>query len=475
MDKQTTAINEAYFGKSKKVLKIQDCFHKVREKYRDSYMKYNIEGSTEWQELKTAFEDAFGFYSVTLILGRSGIPNAYTFPISMSLDRVYEIESKVRLSKVEGLKFDPKDKFCTLMAIEECLLFDFDYTDAEITSIMLHEVGHNFQTVGYKHMVLLAFINNIFNFLIGLQRGDISGLLLFEPLRRGMLGTVNALQGTALYNVLDVISKIARYPISLAVKLVYPLIRVIQLGYGTFLALTAPLIAYSITFDGYAGENFADKYPVMLGYGVEYGNAMSKLNSSLNNIGTFWLINKTPILGHLYQLLVASVCYLGMALDPHPEYAARMMNIINTLEHDLNDRRLDPKARKQIKEDLAKIRKNMKEYMDNPMSPGEETAIAYQKWLLEKFPGYGDIRSKMLKDSDIDDDAIDKNFKNLQKVKRESREFVDTKNHPLLKQMLEEEQFFTEASEYSSPTDILEKYYAMGYTAAVMDINKNKI
>ena len=470
----TQVLNEAYFGKNNKVLKIQDCFHKVREKFKDSYMKYNIEGSEEWQKLKASFEEAFGFYCVTLILGRSNIPNAYTFPISMSLDRVYEIESKVRLSKAEGLKLDPKDKFCTLMCIEECLLFDFDYTDAEITAIMLHEVGHNFQTIGYKHMVLLAFINNIFNFLIGLQRGDISGVLLFEPLRRGSLSLVNTLQGSAMYNVLDVISKIARYPISLAIKLVYPLMKVIQLGYGTFLALTAPLIAYSITFDGYAGENFADKYPVMMGYGVEYGTAMSKMNTMLNNIGTFWLINKTPILGHLYQFLVACVCYLGIALDPHPEYVARMMNIISTLEHDLNDRRLDPKARKQIKEDLAKIKKNMKEYMDNPMTPGDETAIAYQKWLIEKFPGYGDIRSKLLKDSDIDDDAIDKNFNALQKTKRESHEYVDTKDHPILKELLESEQFIQESSEYNSYQDILDKYYTNGYYAAIMDIENKK-
>lgn len=472
MDKQTTAINEAYFGKSKKVLKIQDCFHKVREKYRDSYMKYNIEGSAEWQELKTAFEDAFGFYSVTLILGRSGIPNAFTLPVSCSLDRVHEIESKVRLSKVEGLKFDPKDKFCTLLCIEECMLFDFDYSDAEITAIMLHEIGHNFQTVGYNHMVLLAFINSIFTLLIGLQSGNISSLVLFEPLRRGSLGTINTLQGTALYNVLDVISKIARYPISLAIKFLYPLLRIASFAKNVVIAISAPLLAYSITFDGYAGENFADKYPVMLGYGPEFASAMSKLESVMNNIGTFWLINRIPLIGHLFQFLVASVTFIGIAIDPHPEYSARMMNIISTLEHDLNDRRLDPKARNQIKEDLAKVKKNIQNYLDNPMSYGDDVAIGYQKWLIEKFPGYGDIRSKMLKDSDIDNDTIDKNFKKLQKVKRESREFVDTKNHPLLKQMLEEEQFFTEASEYSSPTDILEKYYAMGYTAAIMDINK---
>ena len=47
-------MNEAYFGKNKKVLKIESCFHKIREKYKDTYMKYGIESSKEWQELKEA-------------------------------------------------------------------------------------------------------------------------------------------------------------------------------------------------------------------------------------------------------------------------------------------------------------------------------------------------------------------------------------------------------------------------------------
>ena len=471
MSIKNQSINEAYFGKNKKVLKIESCFHKVREKYKDTYMKFGIESSKEWQELKESFENAFGFYSVTLILGRSGIHNAFTVPISMSLDRVYEIENKVKLSKAEGLKLDPADKFCTLLCIEESLLFDFEYTDAEITAIMLHEIGHNFQTIGYNHMVLLAFINSIFNFLIGLQKGDISGLVLFEPIRKVAFGSVNSLQGTAVYDVLDVISKIARYPISLAIKFLYPILKVAQFAQNTIVTLTAPLIAYSITFDGYAGENFADKYPVMLGYGVEFASGMSKLNTTLNNIGTFWLINKTPLIANLYQFLVACVTYLGIAIDPHPEYSARMMNIINTLEHNLDDKKLDSKARIQIKKDLATIKKNMKIYMDNPMTPGDEQALAYQKWLLEKFPGYGDIRSKMLNDSDINDDTINKNFAKLQKVKREH---VECKNHSVLKKLLESEEFIQESTEYKDYTDLIDRYYMSGYAAAINDIKNNK-
>ena len=461
------SFQETYFGKNKKVKHIEELFGKIRNKYKDSYMKFNIEGSSEWQELKKAFEDTFGFYSVTLILGRSGIINAYTLPVSCSLDRVYEIQSKVRLSKAEGLKFDPKDKFCTLLCIEEALLFDFDYSDAEITAIMLHEIGHNFQTVGYTHMVLLAFINSIFNVLIGLRSGDIRALALFEPIRKVALGGTNAIQTTSLYAVLDVIIKIARYPISMAIKFLYPILRVANFIQYTAIALTAPLIAYSITFDGYAGENFADKYPVMLGYGPELASGLSKMNTTINNLGTFWLINRVPLIAHMYQFLVASVTFLGIAIDPHPEYSARMMNIIKTLEDDIKDsRQLDPKAKKQIREDLAKVKKNIQTYLDNPMSYGDEVAIGYQKWLIEKFPGYGDIRSKILDDSDINTATINKNFKNLQKVKREHAE---TKDNAELKAMLESEEFL---EEWDKPQDLIDKYYISGYTAAIKDLQE---
>lgn len=454
-------INEAYFGKSNKIVKIEKLIGRIRSKFKDSYMKYNIEGSEEWQELKEAFEDAFGFYSLTLLLGRSGIPNAFTVPISLSLDRVHEIQNKVRLSKISGLKFDPKDKFCTLITIEEELLFNFEFTDGEITAILLHEVGHNFQTVGYNHLVMLAFIDSIFNFLIGLQRGDISGLILFEPIRRVALGSINSLQGTAVYNVLDVISKVARFPMQIAIKMAYPLLKMFQFIQYTSIVLMAPLLAYCITFNGYAKENFADKYPVMLGYGPEYSSAMGKLNTAINNIGALWAINRIPIISHLYQFLLASVTFLGIAIDPHPEYSARVMAIVKTLEHDLNDRRLDPKARKQIKEDLARVKKNIQTYLDNPMSSGDEVAITYQKWLMEKFPGYGDIRSKMLKDSDIDDTTIDKNFKELQKVK----ENTDIDQYPGIKEMCESFEY----PEYDdcSVTETIIEAYVKGYIAGL--------
>ena len=124
-------LNEAYLGKTKELKHMEDLIDKIRKKYGDkgtvfygfNTMFKGIENSKEWQDLRQAFEDTFGFYSVTLILlTDTEMPNAYTLPMHITLDANVRAPFAVQV-KGRGIKYDKKHKFCTMIAISSALLF----------------------------------------------------------------------------------------------------------------------------------------------------------------------------------------------------------------------------------------------------------------------------------------------------------------------------------------------------------------
>ena len=407
LSKEMQVYDEAYFGKTKEFKQMEECIQKLKDEYQDSLLHLgNIENNSNWQKLRKLLEDKFGFYSLSLILKRDSLPNACTYPVSCTIDGAAQMSKYAVVDK--GLKYNKNCKCCTLVYVTDTLFFNEKLTSAEVLSVLLHEIGHNFDEVCYKHLCAFNVIDSIFYAIFVLINNPLhfyEAFLMFTGGRRIYSQFMNSIQGCMLWVFFDFIGNLVSIPIGIAYKIFLPIIKPILYGISTVYNIIDPLTPFIMACDGYQKEQFADKFVAIHGYGPEYASAMGKLEDEINNLGITWGINRVPIIAHFYQALAVATSFLGKSrLDPHPDYAARMMAIMNVIETDLDkDKSIDAKTKQQAKKDIARIRQNVKDYLDDAKdenSFGDDVQKAYQRWLLNMYPDKGDIRSSLYPDND---------------------------------------------------------------------------
>lgn len=407
LSREMQVYGEAYFGKTKEFKQMEECIQNLKDEYQDSLLHLgNIENNSNWQKLRKLLEDKFGFYSLSLILKRDSLPNACTYPVSCTIDGAAQMSKYAVVDK--GLKYNKNCKCCTLVYVTDTLFFNEKLTSAEVLSVLLHEIGHNFDEVCYKHLCAFNVIDSIFYAVFVLINNPLhfyEAFLMFTGGRRIYSQFMNSIQGCMLWVFFDFIGNLVSIPIGIAYKIFLPIIKPILYGISTVYNIIDPLTPFILACDGYQKEQFADKFVAIHGYGPEYASAMGKLEDEFNNLGITWGINRVPIIAHFYQALAVATSFLGKSrLDPHPDYAARMMAIMNVIETDLDkDKSIDAKTKQQAKKDIARIRQNVKDYLDDAKdenSFGDDVQKAYQRWLLNMYSGKGDIRSSLYPDND---------------------------------------------------------------------------
>lgn len=430
LNAEIQTYDEAYFGKSNELKQMEDCIGKLKIEYQDSFMNIgNVENNPNWQKLRKLLEDKFGFYSLSLILSRSSEMNACTYPVSITIDGASKMAKYAEVD-MKGLKYNKNCKCCTLVYITDTLFFCPKLSAAEVLSVLLHEIGHNFDEVCYKHLCAFNVIDSIFYAIYVLFNNPLhfyEAFFMFTGGRRLYSQLLNSIQGCMLWVFFDFIGNLISVPVGIAYKIAVPIIKPLIHGLSTIYNLVEPLTPFVVACDGYQKEQFADKFVAMHGYGPEYASAMGKMETESNNFGIAWGINRIPIIAHFYQALAVATSFLGKSrIDPHPDYAARMMAIMSVIETDLDkDKSIDAKTKQQAKKDIARIRENVKNYLNDikdENSFGDDVQKAYQKWLLNTYPGKGDIRSSLYPDND---QKINQSLEELRHQKKNKNRFEE--------------------------------------------------
>ena len=88
--------------------------------------------------------NAFGFSDANIFIENSGENNAATFSSSMSIDlgsdKLFKSAKKAS-SKTNGFKFSKEDDVIFMMVLYTGMLVNPEYTDAELTAIILHDIA----------------------------------------------------------------------------------------------------------------------------------------------------------------------------------------------------------------------------------------------------------------------------------------------------------------------------------------------
>ena len=444
------AINEVYFGRTSGINRCFNAFCDFREKYTDDSflrgIKYiDVDHDKDLKRFCEEMERQFGFESFSFIIKNTIEVNMCTIPISFwqnGIPSKHNIKNWVYMDK-EGYHFNKDARASCIIISYAQMLFDVNLSNEEAFSIVMHEVGHNFQAFLNGDMLNMSFVSNIIkvysiimDIFINLYYmnpdgiiTDIENIALSTQIsHRGLSKLYNRLTEDTtrnnLYSYFNFISGILKVPRNIAnAVIMLPLAPILGLAAGaiTFLTSFGSLVnLFSHTYD-YAGEQMADNFPTYYGFGV------SRVSSQLKSPSPFGPLvqgaGKIPVIGHIYNFLLMPAQMLLDIGDEHPATSTRCKSVINSMKTDLNDPSLSPKLRAQLAKEISSAEKVMDDYFKKASDITDPQAfkVFYDKCIYASANGgfkYRTFRSIF---------NLDKGVQQMSPSLKESASIADTK------------------------------------------------
>lgn len=155
-------VQEAYFGKSKNLLEaekiIQDIitrfdvpFEKVGKRIIDAA---KLNSSSENKKLEELFKREFGFGEMVIHWEGTDTANAYTMTRGV-MRLIDEDIPKLPVQSKSGGYYDPSHNYLCVVNIYAGLI-DMGLTAEEMVSVILHEIGHNFQCTPINNIAIIC-------------------------------------------------------------------------------------------------------------------------------------------------------------------------------------------------------------------------------------------------------------------------------------------------------------------------------
>ena len=137
-------LQEVYFGKTPEILALENQLDKFRSKYLGNYPlgTYTINDDSELLKFNRMLEKQFGFGCVSINIISNMMENMFTLPIDMRFD-VFNTNKKLIANK-STFKFDKSADYTCIINIYTGIIFNPNYSSAEVMALILHEIGYNF-------------------------------------------------------------------------------------------------------------------------------------------------------------------------------------------------------------------------------------------------------------------------------------------------------------------------------------------
>lgn len=424
-DNKYDILNEVYFGQTEGITKLFNAFCKFRDKYvtdrRFFLGDIDADHDPSLKDFISEVEREFNIYSFSIIIENNDMPNMMTImPFSGKSNNMKSVKASNT-----GYKFAPGNEVAMIVIAPTGLLFNSDFTDREMFAILLHEIGHNFQDLINGGMNTLSTANKLITIYYLIMQALFNQLRFIQQLPSLVLANNEILKKLSkifnsisisdqrtiysYYNFLSGIAKNIKTGVTqLMYFAIYPILGILG-GLSSFLDnISMPTFA----IHGYRGELMADKFPTFYGFGPDSYTADSKLEGAefSTNIGS--VIQKIPLLSHFRNILALPANLIMELTDCHPGTASRMKGYVDQLEYDLNDPRIDSKAKKLIKKDLDEIRESEKKIFELNTKINNPYVV---KWWYNNFIYHccgGDLKYSINKKLFNDSELTNKQFFN---------------------------------------------------------------
>lgn len=417
-----SVIHEVFFGKTKEIQAIEKKIGEIRSKYQTNQMKANT--SKEKADLEDMLCDAFGFKCCSLHIDPTPSYNAYTYPISSSVFDFRDFRKLIVSKNGVGVKYKPEANIYLIVAVTKGLMFSSLFSDAEVTALILHEIGHNFQTAMSGKCRNLNMINKAFN-------------LLLAPI----IILTNPQSGPFRNNYIDFIKKIEKDFTGFAdcywmIKNL--VITALSIGVGALMFISNitvmmnPLaviqsipreIMSRLNIDllflpaGVKSEIVSDAFATAYGYGAELSSGLSKIERTSGGVTPNQLIRDIPFIGSYFDLLNLPSKLICNVFDPHPNSIARMKNQLDYAKQELVSKETNPKMKKELQKQISEIERTMDKYLEIEEGDGFMFSKGLDTAMLGAFNG--DIRNAMAKGTNQEfDQAVEMAKHQIEMAKR---------------------------------------------------------
>lgn len=304
-------------------------------------------------------EIKLNFSPRTLVYG-----GAYTYITTTPFGAIHTNKEFIKTGKITSQK-----RFIPIFINVDFNIINVSKLDAaELTGILLHEIGHNI-----RHISAIYSLSSAIAFPIAVARGAVGGVMDRMFTHIVSLPIINQLVKCQLFvnNLVNDLTGNGRFQMPLAI---------------TFL-LSNPLLIIR-RFDpvsyimGYQAERYSDSLAAAYGYGPELSRALLKLDMATKDSTYNKVVNSNKVTGFIDMLLLAMYdLYVVLLLDPHPLNSHRIKNTINKLERDLNSNNFPPEVKSELRKDLDTVKEIYKDYLNATDSEKDSSKAAYRQFV----------------------------------------------------------------------------------------------
>ena len=409
-------LTEVYIGKTKELLLAETQLDIFRKKYMSKYV-FNTRVNSDKDLLKfdRMMEDIFGFGCFTLHIHNQPSVNAFTMPIDFRCD--YKNPTDNIIADKNGFKFKKEYSYAAILGIYSGLIFNPAFTTPEVMALLLHEIGHNFNSAlnksngTFTNIIVtietfisiisgspLAFINTIKNSNQMRMALDTAGknmreknaipVIVYDAFKQ-----LQSVLNTTALTINDIL-RVGSLGTLTIINALYNCVRSALMYIINPANIITKIIGLNIK---YKSELTADNFPTIYGYGPELASALNKFEGAEGDSSSIIMrsFNKIPVLSTIMHCNEIPVFFLAQMFDEHPHSTARIKDQLDLLNLELSKQDMDPKMVDRIKKDIKECNKSLNRLTD--VTTGIKDPYMGKKlynYLLSKCT----IKSKLLDD-----------------------------------------------------------------------------
>lgn len=391
------ALDEAFFGK-KPVAKIQAAMDKIY----DAVMKdpnINLQSSPLSKNLEDAFCDVFGFKSCSIywanreglsnLAGNIGSNGPCTIPRAAFL---HSGENSFVYGTHKNGFYDNEHTLKVYINTDQTLFTVGGMTSAEVTAILLHEVGHNFD---YSLFTVMMQWYNVCNALLNVMMNPTNQRAISKAISVGSTVAIREFGGgvfQTLSNLDDIVMNTIppiRTLLRMAGKIKFNLMKIIN---ALFSLVKIPLLPIYIVMSPLMylknigtrkGEVYSDSFAASYGYSEELASALQKLDQYMYADKNANMTFLTPF----YDLTLLQAEIIQTCSGGHGSTQQRTLRMIDKLNQDLRDSDLNAADRKAIQDELKRLTDTYDRYVNADEDTRKTMSNTFRKMVDNWYNG----------------------------------------------------------------------------------------
>ena len=355
-------FTETYFGKSSTLVEAENVLasliFEMRKNPLADYTNHPLNS-----KLEKLLQEQFGFRGVYIVWKRTPeyTPNVMTL---FNSDIIFKGKKMVVVDKKKGYQ-DKEHRHICIIHASSTLASQLNLTPEEYLSILLHELGHNFD---YSCYLILNYMMQMYNIIISACSGNAKSILgiIAQIPKIGKLISYDS--ESAVEQILDSIPILKKISFYLK-KFISSISRVMEIAYIPLVISKIP--SYLIFSPLHQFKNltirkteiFADSFAAVYGYATPLASALTKMDS-LNMIRGVNSEKETGLYAFIKDMAMLNRYIISFCFSNHGTTDARIRTLISTIERDIKEGDYPPEVEKELKNQLKESLEIYKNYVE---------------------------------------------------------------------------------------------------------------